>query len=568
MVRIVSRRRARAWLARTLPLVVCVASATAGQAQTSPAAPVAPTVEASVVALEPDDVVVDLGTAQGAEVGDLVEIWRPLKLKHPVTGKPLSDRFQIGRLRLVQVRPSLSLAKPEGTLSRPAAPGDVVVMARKASASPPPAVSTTVSGHALPPPPPATGAPALPADPEAKELNDLMLSLKGTDPATRIAAYEKYVYLKPQGRYVGVLWEEALALRATQGAHGVKPGSAATPAPQLEPRLVSFATPAKSLAGAPLQLAVELDGPYVGAVLHVRRVGDLTYASAPMRAAGTGYFMVDVPPTFIQAPGVEYFIEAVARTGLPVPVVGSASEPTTTAIESVTPLAAPPSALVTASIWTDYASFNAKRANDYVWQTEGFVGVRLADEGLRAVRSGFGVYRGEGGTLRELDELGLSSRSVGLTYGYLEAEYAFTPIFSTVLRAIIGLRENGVNGGAQAFLRIGHDRRTNLLFGGEVLGGIGIRGITQLEWNTFRRVPILLRTEVTNQPAGGVPSSSDGTSLPPSQSSGQGEIGVRAITQVGYRLTPGFIVAARVSYQGRTINHAGPGAGAAVTYEW
>ena len=527
----------------------------------------ASTVEATVVLLEPDDVVVDLGSAQGAETGDVVEIWRPLKLKHPVTGKPLTDRFQIGRLRLVQVRPSLSLAKPEGALSRAAAPGDIVVMARKIASPTAPAVSPSASGRVapLPLPPPATPTSTPAADPEAKELSDLILSLKGTDPATRIAAYEKYVYVKPQGRYVGVLWEEAQALRKMQGASGGKPSA---PAPQLEPRLVAFSQPLKSIAGAPLQLAVELEGPYVGAVLHARRVGDLTYGSTPMRAAGTGYFTGDVPPAITQAPGIEYFIEAIGRSGVPVPVVGSASEPTSTAIESVTPLAAPPSAMVTASIWTDYASFNVKKQNDYVWQTEGFVGIRLADEGLRAVRSGFGVYRGEGGTLKELDELGLSSRSVGLTYGYLETEYAFTPIFSTVLRAIIGLREDGVNGGAQAFLRVGHDRRTNLLFGGEVLGGIGIRGITQLEWNTFRRVPILLRTEVTNQLAGAALSSANVTGGPPTQSTGEGEIGVRAIGQVGYRLTPGFILAARVSYQGRTINHAGPGAGAAVTYEW
>jgi hypothetical protein len=563
--------RTRACIAWSLPGIVFVAFPSAGRAEKPAAQMPAPatTVEGTVVALEPEDVVVDLGASQGAEVGDLVELWRPLKLKHPVTGKPLSDRFQIGRLRLVQVRPSLSLAKPDGALSRPAAPGDVVVMARKASAIASPVTSASASNRSAPPPlPPTPGAPPPAADPEAKELNDLILSLKGTDPATRIAAYEKYVYLKPQGRYVAVLWEEALLLRKMQSAPGSKTATASTDAPSLEPRLVSFTPPQKSITGAPLQLALELDGPYVGAVLNVRRAGDLTYASAPMRASGAGYFVGDVPSLFLTGPSVDYFIEAIARSGLPIPVVGSASEPMTTLIETVTPLASPPNTLVTASIWTDYASFNAKRANDYVWQTEGFVGVRLADEGLRAVRSGFGVYRGEGGTLRELDELGLSSRSVGLTYGYLEAEYAFTPIFSTVLRAIIGLREGGVNGGAQGFVRIGHDRRTNLLFGGEVLGGIGLRGITQLEWNTFRRVPILLRTEVTNQPAGAAVTSGDAAVGPPTQSLGQGEIGVRAITQVGYRLTPGFIVAGRFSYQGRTINHAGPGAGAAVTYEW
>ena len=62
------------------------------------------------------------------------------------------------------------------------------------------------------------------------------------------------------------------------------------------------------------------------------------------------------------------------------------------------------------------------------------------------------------------------------------------------------------------------------------------------------------------------PNDSDKT--PQDTSIQRGEVGARAIFQVGYRVTPGLIVAARGSYQGRTINHAGPGFGGAVTYTW
>jgi hypothetical protein len=61
----------------------------------------------------------------------------------------------------------------------------------------------------------------------------------------------------------------------------------------------------------------------------------------------------------------------------------------------------------------------------------------------------------------------------------------------------------------------------------------------------------VLRTEVTNEPGG----------------SG-GDVGARAIAQVGYEFLPAFVVAGRLSYQGRTINHAGPGAGLATSYQW
>jgi hypothetical protein len=170
---------------------------------------------------------------------------------------------------------------------------------------------------------------------------------------------------------------------------------------------------------------------------------------------------------------------------------------------------------------------------------------------VRAVRSGFGVLRGKGGTLADLDVRGLEPKDVGLTYGWVELEVAFGDRYALIGRPILGLKEGGLAGGAQGFVRIGNDLKTNLSIGGEVLGQIGLKGIVQLDWRTIPRVPVVLRTEVTNQPAG-VGS----------------DIGARAIAQVGYELARDFVVAGRASYQGRTINHAGPGAGLAVSYQW
>ncbi|MFO0674330.1 MAG: hypothetical protein U0235_32750 [Polyangiaceae bacterium] len=64
-------------------------------------------------------------------------------------------------------------------------------------------------------------------------------------------------------------------------------------------------------------------------------------------------------------------------------------------------------------------------------------------------------------------------------------------------------------------------------------------------------MPIALRSEVTNQPAGVF-----------------GDVGIRTIAQVGYEVTSGLVVSARGSFQGRTINHAGPGGGLGVSYQW
>jgi hypothetical protein len=104
-------------------------------------------------------------------------------------------------------------------------------------------------------------------------------------------------------------------------------------------------------------------------------------------------------------------------------------------------------------------------------------------------------------------------------------------------------------------LRIGSDLGTNLSLSGEILGAVGLRGAAQLELATFARVPIVLRTEVTNQPAGT-------TGL------GSGDVGGRGIVQIGYKFTADFLVAVRGSFQGRTIQHFGPGVGGAVGYIW
>jgi hypothetical protein len=201
------------------------------------------------------------------------------------------------------------------------------------------------------------------------------------------------------------------------------------------------------------------------------------------------------------------------------------------------------------ALFTDYADYNRLRRNDYAWQTEGYFGLRYRDVGVRALRSGFGVYRGVGGSLEELDALGLEGRKVGLTYGYLEGEYGVTAFTGLIGRLAIGLTNGGVSGGGQFFVRLGNDKLTNILLGGEVLGGIGLKGIAELQWNTIARVPIVIRTEVTNQPAGTAARLADGTTSSEPVSIIRGDVGARAMVQVGYRLVPSLTLSLRGSYE-------------------
>lgn len=531
-------------------------------------------VEGTIVALDQGELVIDVGSQKGALLGDTGELFRPLVLRHPVTGKPLRDRFSIGRVTLGQVRSALSLAQVEGTPARSPAVGDIVLLPRRKTAASVPArplpfakvpVEEAAPEIVKEPSRAPAGAPsaaspsagtASPLDEEVIAVTTLLESLVGTDPVTRIRRYEDAVRARPNGRFARALWEEAALLRAGHLAVGAKRQKPAARATGLE-------LPERLLAGKPFSLALRTAHTR-GVVLHLRGAGAAAYVSKPLRADAEGYFRVDVPAELVVAPSLAVFLEGTDAEGIATPLLGTADSPIAITVEPPAGAAAKPNgALVQANVFGEYALYDLGTKQDRAFQTEGSFGLRLGEGQLRAVRSGFGVYRGVGGTLRELDELKLKGRPVGLTYGWLEAEWAPLPTASFLGRVVVGVGRGGVNGGGQGFVRIGHDRRTNLLLGGEILGGVGIRGVAELNWNTLPRVPITLRTEVTNQPAGLAPRSADD-----GESQGTTEIGARAIVQAGYRLTPAFVLYGRASYQGRTIHHAGPGLGAGATYEW
>jgi hypothetical protein len=537
---------------RTLAaLLCCWLGSTSARAEPSEIA-------GTVLSIDDEDIVVDLGASKGGTDGAVVELWRPFKLRHPVTGKFLVDRFRIGALKLVQVQRTLAFARPEGDLARNPEAGDVAILRVEPQAS-------TVAGAKTAPTSPTSPTTVETSageashvdagDPEARELSAIFDSLKGQLPAARIVKYERYAGTHPKSRYARVLYEEAAYLRRLFVEHEGE---------RLAPRAATR-RPESALSSRGLDVGVEVPQA-AGAVLHVRHAGEMAYRSFPMRGAGPGYFRASVPSDEMKAPEIDYFVESVNVAGVASPVVGSAEAPDRIDVHDA-PRPEPPAktdALV--ALFTDYADYNRLKRNDYAWQTEGYFGLRYRDVGVRAVRSGFGVYRGVGGSLDELDKVGLEGRKVGLTYGYLEGEYGITTFTGLIGRLALGLTDDGVSGGGQFFVRLGNDRLTNILLGGEVLGGIGLKGIAELQWNTIARVPIVIRTEVTNQPAGTGPRESLGVTSATSLT--RGDVGARAMVQVGYRIVPSLTLAARGSYEGRTIQHAGPGAGLGVTYTW
>src|SRR5690606_13006378 len=136
--------------------------------------------------------------------------WRPIEIRHPVTKRALSDRFLIGELELVQVRPAMTLARVAGTISRPPAPGDVILTL--APLRPPPReAQPTPPGTAAEPP---SSAQPSDDDPHAQAIGQLLLALRGAAPDVRARAYEDLADSAPESPYAEALRGEAAALRS------------------------------------------------------------------------------------------------------------------------------------------------------------------------------------------------------------------------------------------------------------------------------------------------------------------------------------------------------------------
>jgi hypothetical protein len=552
------------------------------QAAAQPSAPAASngarvTVEGRIVGEEEGHWVVDVGARLGASAGETGELWRPVQMRHPVTKRVVKDRYRIGSVRITEALQVLSFADVEGEPRQKPRPGDIVVLRVERPEPPSPSAGKAEPARAV----------AVHRDPDLESVAALVDSLRGKVLGARIELLETWLHANPTNRHAAAIREElgllkhfASAVERPSAASFGEPSQEPVVAPPLAfreppsfvappsgfepPRVERFVPPEEAFSGAPLDIGVDVSGELNGAILHSRHVGEVSYTATPMRSAGTDFWVATVEGTRVRAPGLDYFVEIVRVDGVAVPALGDQDRPLHVVVRDM-PKPKPPSHhRSTASAYTDYADYNRLRGNDRSWQTEGYVGMRFNEIGLRALRTGFGVYRGVGGAVGDLDIAGLAPRNVGLTYGYLEGEAGISPTLSIIGRGAVGLRDEGVSGGGQLHLRIGNDLETNLLLGGEVLGGIGLRGGAEFQIMPQGRVPVMARIEVTNQPGGEL-----GTiSAAPGESPNRAEAAVRLIFQPGYRILPPLVVFMRLSAQGRTINHFGPGIGGGATFEW
>ncbi len=534
------------------------------------------TIRGTVVRVDGDDLIIDVGNASGADETTEWTLLRPIVVRHPVSGRPLRDQFPIATVHISQLGQTLSIARVTAAPARTPAVGDVLT-AEVARASRPGSSGTSGSNASggtpisrgpgattqTPAPPTGgntpTGATVSVIDYEQRAVLDAFMFTLGQRPAERILRYQLYLRENPTSHYAARVSSEIAALRRLRdGSTESNMVNADARTPPLPEHHLAVAAP--EFRGAGLAELNERERPVLALhVTHLRNVRgilvilrqslDAGWTQYAVQPAGDGMVRFEIPPRFVQAPGFSYFVEIVNAQGVEIPLHG---EPDAPIRVTVHPRPAPDrdtAGMSRIQVRSDFVDRNRLNGNDRYFLVEADFAQRVRLGPLYAWRVGFGVYRGAGGSLRALDA-NSPPRFMQAVYGYHEVEFEVARLFSICLRLSVGMNDRSLIGGAQLRLRFGEERGVHLVVGGDVLSAIGQRAFIDFIFRPLPRLPMGAFTEVTNF------------------AYDMGDPAFRLGLQIGYQFTDWFSLAARVSYQARTIVHAGPGAGLAATFDW
>lgn len=549
------------WHALTFALSLVIAAPTAARAQNSPTTPEGRTarVWGHVVRVDQDLLILDRA-GEDLRPGQRVRVFRPMEVRNPVTRATLRDRFPLGVVTLHSVGEQLSIARIGDALLRPPQVGDEVELVETPAPQPvaatTPLRATTPQGATSPACPPSSSTVCLDAD--DRSMLDAWRETLGRAPSQRIARWTAFINSNPSSRHIATaraaiaqLLGDASAQRPAQReqAPGDAPGVVA----------LSMGIPALTL-GDPAVLALQIMSDRVrdSARLFVRRPGAEAYETVAMRADGDRFMRVEVPRRFVALEGFEYFVEFDSDTGQPITILGSAAAPSRVAVSPRAEDLVAASGRTRVDLRAEYADVGSRtvqtpggavyRAQRF-YLVEGDFFQRLSASALYGYRVGFGVYDGWGVALSDVNTSAPTQHST-VIYGYHELEFRVVSMFHVIARASLGVHANGIVGGAQLRLRIGDERRTNLVLGGELFNQVGQRAYFALNVFVHPRWPLMAQGEVFDQSFSG------------------GDPMFRFIAQAGFRVAPWFTLSARGSYQLRNIENGGFGGGLATTFDW
>jgi hypothetical protein len=500
----------------------------------------------TVVRLGDGEIYFDIGSSSGLTAGRPARAWRRINLKHPVTARPISDEIPLGALDVTAVGQTLSVAVPMGQLQYPLQVGDVVeVLVEREEPKPP----------APPPPTTTTPAPATPLptpDPGTQLVIDTWQGTIGKPLDARIASWEVFLAQHPDSPYAASVRSELENLRALREKFAVTGEAGEGGEPLVSG--VEHQPPQKWAWRQPLGLVfLARKGGIAGAWLHYRRVGTDTYRRVQLAPDGDGYLRATIAASEVQSPGLEYFVEVLTAQREIGAAVGTPLSPVRVDV------AAPRENLLfrdprnrsrvsISSAYLDFGGFDRREGTtDHMTVFEADFLYRLRTT-LYGIRVGMGVLSGEGGR-RDPMPPGIAPEQAAFNYGYTELELRAAAGVAFLTRLIAGEGKQGLGFGAEGRLRLGAEEGTNLTFGASTVAGVGFVSELKFQWMAFPRFPLGLGIAVGDQPT-------------------EGDLGVRFSADVGVRTLSWLTPTLQLSYQGRSLEHSGMGAGLGLVFDW
>jgi hypothetical protein len=503
-----------------------------------------------VVKVDTREVYINLGSGKGVVDGASLRLKRPVMLRHPVTRAAVRDWLPIGTATVTSAGDKLAMAVLDPDLRSQVAVGDIAeIYVERDEAKPPPPPPTPTA-------PPETG-PLPQVDADTATVLAVWRSLAGQSLDRRIGAWEGWLSANAQSPHAAAIRTDLESLRAQREA-----ATPRRPTPGRAQVQLSHEGPHRTEAGHDLPLVFVIDDPntVVSASLHYRAAGETTYQRVLLRRENDLYLRGAIPGAAVAAPGVEYFVEAAVPRG----ESGAAfASPSTPAHVEVAP---PPAVLekfagtrhrTRLSLMASYLDFSNldDRMGD---RTDRFalgeIDVLYRLEGvIYGVRAGFGSYGGIGGVANQVWTDAYPAPRQGFQYGYAETELRLPiekgPPVGAAARVYAGVGDDGLALGIAGRLRLGDPDRANLSLGVQGVQELGFFSDLRMETRPDRRLPVGISVGVTDQP-------------------GQGDIGVRLATDIGWRALSWMQPTVRVSWQGRTAVHSGLGAGAGLVFDW
>jgi hypothetical protein len=561
--------------------------------------------EPIVVAVDGQDIYIDLGAKDGVGAGTELELLHEVTVRDPRNGALLRDHFSLGSITVVKAGEKVAVARADEELRKRVLAGDRVrmVSAKRNFVDPwAEQVAATKGAGAPAIVPTAPSTPATPGKPidHAELAKKAWADTLGKPLEARVQRWIDLLKEDPRTPYITAVQREIATLKGQIAQRDAALAAARSErAVDRSPRIAQLAAAlndsaailamgmiAKAEPSKPLAITFLVKDPerVQKAWLYVRPAGEPGFKRLDLVPDGDAYLRATIEGAFVRSPSVDWYVEASAGADDPTPqaLLGSQSSPNTIDVERAVVEAPIESGRSHIDAHIDYVDFDGGFAKgfDQYYQAEIDFTYRFL-EPVYAVRLGFGTLGGKGGPKDVIDEdpneacrdnAGMyRCKAVNFSYVYTEVELRLRKNVAFMIRPQAGLLTSDEMAGSQnrrcqgaenvegcefftgfggrLRLRLGDEEGTNLVLGAGFTQRVGTLFEAAYNWKPAPTVPVQISVQVTDQP---VPEN----------------YGVRLIGDVGWRRLSWFYPSLRLSYQARDIDHAGFSGGAAMNFDW